>query len=310
MNENEMAQDDEISLFDLWDKLRAGWYYVVGGTLLGVAGAGVALTVLPPKYEAVAVIQVGQVGQVGKDGQVGEAAQTSSVPVEPATQAVERMKSPAFQMKVAKAAGVQEWVDALLRSTGATTQYISLQIVKATATPGPGGAPLIELRANGVSPEVARKIAEASIGELAKRQLELAKPTIEKMRIDLTIARDKVASAERELESIQKQVANVGVKDDRFTQLALMANMRLQNESQLFRLRQLIGALETALTVPYTQPAEVLEDIFVTDRPVSPKKTLLLALGAIGGLLAGVVSVFFVDAWQRAKRGRAGRAAS
>lgn len=31
MNENEMAQDDEISLFDLWEKLREGWHYVVGG---------------------------------------------------------------------------------------------------------------------------------------------------------------------------------------------------------------------------------------------------------------------------------------
>ena len=30
MNENEMMQDDEISLFDLWEKLRDGWRYVVG----------------------------------------------------------------------------------------------------------------------------------------------------------------------------------------------------------------------------------------------------------------------------------------
>jgi uncharacterized protein involved in exopolysaccharide biosynthesis len=307
MNENEMMQNDEISLFDLWGKLRDGWRYVVGGTLIGLVGAGAAIALIPPKYEAVAVIQVGQVGQLGQLGQVGQAGQTSSVPVEPATQAVERMKSPAFQMKVAKAAGVQEWVDALLRSTGATTKYLALQIVKATATPGPGGAPLIELRASAESAEVARKIAEATIGELAKRQLELARPTVEKMRLDLMIAKDNLASAEKELENIHRLVANVGVKDDRFSQLSLMTNLRVSKELEFFKQRQVIAALETALAVPYTQPAEVLEDIFVTDRPVSPRKKLLLALGLVGGMLAGVVLVFFVDAWRRARRERAGR---
>lgn len=34
----------------------------------------------------------------------------------------------------------------------------------------------------------------------------------------------------------------------------------------------------------------------------APKKTLLLVLGLIGGLMVGVAAVFFVDAWRRAKR--------
>ena len=38
MNENEMVQDDEISLFDLWERLRAGWRYVAGGTAIGLLG--------------------------------------------------------------------------------------------------------------------------------------------------------------------------------------------------------------------------------------------------------------------------------
>ncbi len=300
-----MMQDDEISLFDLWEKLRDGWRYVVGGTVLGLAGAGVALVMLPPKYEAVAVVQVGQVGQVGVPGQPGQAV---NVPVEPATQAVERMKTPAFQLKVAEASGNQAWVEDLMRSTAATTKYISLQIVKATATPG--SAPLIELKANAATPELATKIADASIKELAKRESELAKPMIDKMQLDLAIARERLVSAERELEAINKLVVNAGVKDDRFTQLSLMTDLRVQKESEVFRQRQAINALETALGVPYTQPAEALEGVFVTDKPVSPKKGLLLALGLIGGLLSGVVSVFFINAWRRAKRERMVRTAA
>jgi uncharacterized protein involved in exopolysaccharide biosynthesis len=300
MNENDVVHEDEISLFDLWEKLRDGWRLVLGGTVLGAVCAGATLMVLPPKYEAVAVVQVGQVGQVGQPGQV------VNVAVEPATQAVERMKAPAFQMKVAQAIGNQAWVEDLMRSTNATTKYISLQIVKATATPG--SAPLIELNAKAETPELARKIADASIKELAKREGELAKPMIEKMRQDLAIARERLASAERELGSINKLVVNVGVKDDRFTQLSLMTDLRVQKESDVFRQRQAILALEAALSPPYTQPAEALEEIFVTDKPVSPKKFLLLALGLIGGLLAGVVSVFFADSWRRSKRERVAQA--
>ena len=57
-----MMQEDEINLFDLLDKLRSGWRYVAGGALIGLLGAGLAIAVIPPVYEAVAVIQVGQVG--------------------------------------------------------------------------------------------------------------------------------------------------------------------------------------------------------------------------------------------------------
>lgn len=305
MNENEMMQDDEISLFDLWEKLRDGWHYVVGGTVLGLAGAGIALVMLPPKYEAVAVVQIAQVGQIAY-AQLGQMMQIPSLNVEPATQAVERMKTPAFQTAVAQALGNRAWIDDLQHSTNATAKYISLQLIKATSAQG--ASSLIEVKANASNPEDAKKIADASVKELEKRHAELAKPILEKMHSHLKLAKEKLISAEKELEGINKLVASAGVKDDRFTQLSLMTGLRVQKESELFAQRQAIVALETALSAPSTQPTKAIEAIFVTDKPVSPKKTLLLALGLIGGLLAGVVAVFFVDAWRRAKGERAGRA--
>lgn len=311
MKEDKVACEDEVGVFEVWDKLKTGWRYVLGGTVIGAVCAGVAMIMLPPKYEAVAVVQVGVigvVGQLGGAGAPGHPGQAVNLPVEPATQAVERMKSPAFQLKVAEVIGNQSWVEDLTQSTNATTKYLSLQIVKATATPG--SAPLIELNAKAETPELARKIADASIKELAKRENELARPMIEKMRQDLAIARDRLASAERELESINKLVLNVGVKDDRFTQLSLMTDLRVQKESDVFKQRQAILALETALSAPYTQPAEALEDVFVLDRPVSPKVSLVVTLGLVGGMLLGVLSLFFVDSLQRSRRARAGLAVS
>jgi len=283
MNENEFVQEDEVSLFDLWGKLRDGWRNVGVGSIIGVLGAVAAIALIQPKYEAIAVLQVGQVG-----GQ----------PVESATNAVERMKTSSFQIGLAKRLDQQQWVSDLLNSTTATGKYLSLQVIKATAA---SGVPLIELKASGVSVDDAKKIADASIQELASRHAEVAKPIIDKLRLDLTIAKEKLASAEKELEGINKLVANAGVKDDRFTQLSLMTALRVQKEAELFGQRQAIMALETALSAPATQPAKAIEEAFVTDRPLSPKKSLLIAIGLIGGLLAGVISIFVTDGWRRAK---------
>lgn len=301
MDENDMVQDEEISLFDLWQKLQYGWRYVVGGAVIGLLGAALAITLIPPKYEAMAVVQVGQLGQF-KFAPLGQVEQLPSLPVEPATQAVERMKTPAFQLSVAERLGSQTWIDALQRSSNAATANLSPQVVKATI--GQGALSLIELKATSDSAENAKKIADAAVFELAQRHSEIAKPMIEKMRLDLTIAKEKLASAEKELEGLNKLVANAMVKDDRFTQLSLMTSLRVQKEAELFSQRQMVIALETALNAPATQPAKAIEAVFATDTPVSPKKGLLLALGLVGGLFAGVISVFFVAAWRRAKEGR------
>ena len=292
MNENEVLQDDEISLFDLWEKLREGWKIVGGGTALGIAGALLAIAVTPPKYEAVAVVQVGQVGQV----------KVSGLPVEAPIQTVERMKTPAFQRRVAEALGDEEWLGSIARSSSGTTKDLALQIIKATA--GPDQIPLIELRASGSTQVAAQKKAEAVVGHLIRAHDALAQPALTRMRADLAINREKLTSAERDLENLSKLVASASVKDDRFTQLALMTTLRIEKEAETFTHRQMILALETALGAPATQPATTIEAVFASDKPVSPKKSLLTALGFIGGLLIGVMSVFLADAWRRARKSK------
>lgn len=282
MNENGMAQGDEISLFDLWQKLREGWQYLAGGAVLGLVGAGGALAVLPPKYEAVALVQVGQVGQV---------AQAGPLPVETPAQAAERLKSPSFQLEVAKKLGHEDWVAALSASSSAATRYVTIQVMKTV--------PVIELKASARSPEQARAIADAVIQDLASKHAEIARPMLEKMRADLGITKEKLTTAERELAGLNKMATGVGIKDERFTQLSLIASLRVQKEAEIFGLRQNILAYETALMPPATQMTKALETIYAAGNPVSPKRSLLFPLGGIGGLFAGVVLLFVANAWRR-----------
>jgi LPS O-antigen subunit length determinant protein (WzzB/FepE family) len=301
MNEMQLVEDDETSLFDLWRRLREGWKVVLGMTALGIAAALSAIFMIPPKYEAVAVVQVGVVGQISQIGQAGQI-KVNGVPVETPIQTVERVKTPAFQSRVAEVLGDQQWLGDIVQSNSGQTKDLALQVIKATT--GPDQVPLIELRASSSTRETAQKKAEAVIGQLSKVHAELAQPAVARMRADLAISREKLASAERDLESLTKLGSSASVKDDRFTQLALVTSLRIQKEADTFNQRQMILALETALAAPATQPVKAIEPVFVADRPVSPKKTLLLALGLVGGLLVGVMWVFVADAWKRARECR------
>ncbi len=305
MNQVQLTQDQEMTVFDLSQKLRGGWRHVVGGGAIGLLLAGLGIVLTPPRYEAVAIVQVGQIGQLS-----GTLSLAPSLPVEPPANAVERMKTAAFQSTIAEHLDDQAWIDALRASPSSGTKFLSAQVLKTTVDPRAAASlSLIELKATGDSAENAKKAAEEAVSELARRHSEIAKPLIDKMQVDLMIAKAKLASAEKETESLTRSVANVAIKDDRFTQLSLMTSLRIQKESEFFNQRQIISVLEAAASPPATQPSGAIEPVFVTDKPVSPKKGLLLALGLIGGLFAGVVSVFASDASRRARAERLTRTA-
>lgn len=284
MNENEMI-DDEISLFDLLEKLGQGWRYWLGGSLLGGLAAGTAIFLLPPKFEAVAIVQVGQVGQVG---------QAAPMRVEPPSQAAERIKSPSFRLAVAQQVEDSAWIQALTDSAGTSGDPLAVRVLKT--------APLIELKASAKSPDHARAITNAAIQELARKHDELANATVEKLRSDLSTNKERLSKVELELKGLQKLAAGSSIRDDRFTQLSLIAALRVQKENEVFGLRQSIAAYEAALLPPATQPARALEKIYAGNRPVSPRKTLLLALGLLGGLSAGLLALFVADARKRWKQ--------
>jgi len=294
MNQEEMLPDEEISLFDVWEKLCDGWRGVAGGVALGVAAAGTVIVLTPARFEAVAVVQVGQVGQVGQDNVSGR-------PVEPPAEAVERMKSPTFQRRVAQALGDQQWLDDITRAGTGVTKVLSLQMIKGTAEQQ---VPLIELRASGESSLAALRKAEVTVSELAKVHAELAQPAVARLRADVAIARERLTSAERDLLKLTKLIAATGVRDERFTQIALITSLRIQKEAETYGQRQTIMALETALEPPATQPAHAIEAIFAPEAPASPNKGFLISLGCAGGLLAGLLWVVVRDSWRRTRDAR------
>lgn len=280
MSGTEEFEDDEISLFDLLEKLRAGWRWVLGGVLLGVLGSTALLVLTPPKYEATALLQTGKV---------------AGVVIEDSSTVVERLKAPAFQLEVARDVGDEQWVGQI--EAGRGSSVLSAQVPKTSPS-------MVEVKVRAGSPGEAKKIAAESTAKLIKRQDELSSQVLKKTRFDLAVVNEKLVKAENDLSMLSKTLNGAGVKDERFSQLTLLTSIKLQKESDVFSLRQSVFALEASLLPPATQSARMLEDIFASSVRVSPKKGLLLALGLVGGLLAGVISVFVSNAWRQARERR------
>ena len=280
MRETDDFVEDEVSLFDLWGMLRGGWRLVFGSVVLGVLGAVAAIAFIAPQFEAVALLQTGTV---------------SGSMIEEPTTALERLRSPSFLREIAVEVGDSAWVDQI--DAGVQGRTLVAKIQKATPS-------MIEVRVVTGSPDSSKKIAELSTARLIRRQTELASRVVAKVEFDISVLKEKLGKSESDLTALSKAIDPTNVKNDTFSQLSLLISLRMQRESDSFALRQSIYALENSLLPPLTQPARVLEDIFVSNKPVFPKKGVLLAMGLVAGLLVGVMLVFVSGAWRLARARR------
>jgi len=268
-------EENEVGLFDLLETLRDAWRWLLSGTILGVICASTVLAITSPQYEAVALLQTGKVA-----GNVIEEVPTI----------VERLKSSSFLLEIAQEVGDQNWIDQINAGVG---KNILLAIMP-KATPS-----MVEVRVRAKSSAAAIDIADKATTNLIRRQDVLSSQILKKVHFDLDVAKEKLARTENDLQMLNKALASTKIKDDRFSQLSLLTSMKLQKDSELYGLRQTVFSLEGSLLPPATQPARVLEKIFVPTIPVSPSKSLILGLGLLGGLILGAVVGLVSGAWRR-----------
>lgn len=278
-NQEDWQQEEEISLFDLWETLREGKKIVFGGLLLGLLGAVLAIVLVPTKYEAEASIKIGTV---------------AGNTIESAEVVVQRLLAPSFRMEIAQKLGDIALVGLLTTNAAGEKNMLKASVTK--------GTQLVDLTIYGKSQEQARKLGNLAIDALIERHDALGAITRKKITSDIAISKEKLKVVERELSELERAAIDVArIKDGQFAPASLIASLRVQKQSELFGLRQQITALELSLLPPATQPTQVIEELYVAQKPVSPKKGLLLVLGTIGGLLVGLIAVFISQAWRRGR---------
>lgn len=226
------------------------------------------------------MVQIGQVGQP-------DVGQVTSL-IEPPTRAVERLKLRPFRDGVLASIEIRTSDD----EPRARLYRDSMQVRQLPNTD------LIELKVRGYSPEEARKLAEATISRLQEIHGRLALPSIERLRSQLdTITRElKRAQAERETLLSNTQLRQEIGPGNRFAENVLLGNILATRDAEIRDLQQRRLTLEERLTPSRTYPTSLVEEIFVPERPASPRLVLTVSLAIAGGLAAGMlIALVFQD---------------
>lgn len=264
--------DDEISLHDLWRVLIRRKAWVLGLPLIAMIAAAITVTIIKPQWEAMALIRIGEVGQMvqGSPQQL----------LEPVAQATERMKLKAFKDAVLIDLGLpasdENPESALYRD--------SLQVKSLR------GVDLVELKVRGYSQASAIRFVDATIAHLSKSHNQ-------RMASDLQIIRQA-------LERTDKEIAQIKAERDKLIKLTdlkgkpgFMENVVLtDNVIKLDETLHNLNRVKTSYLVQMgpmrTFPTSALEKISLSDKPVAPRKILIILMAGMLGLFFGGLAAF------------------
>lgn len=238
--------------------------------LLSIAlGVAVAYFVIPSKWEATAVLEVGQVA-----GQ----------PVESSSNAVVRMLHPSFSIGTLKGSS-----GSLAEFDLARSEYKTLKVSQAK------GTQLLEVTLRSKSPNKARDLMQMAISHLQKLHSEMQAVTIDLNIKQIHLLDKEIQAATDELSLLKKRLTeshNWNSFD------ATLSATVLQNKAiDIREMTQKRMLLEEQISPTRTYTTKVVGDIYVSEDPVSPNKVLIIAFALILGLGGGVVLAFVHHAY-------------
>ncbi|MEY4710693.1 MAG: hypothetical protein RIS88_143 [Pseudomonadota bacterium] len=254
---SDIIQDDEISLADILGFLQAHWATIAGTGVAGLLAAGGFLAAVPAKYEAQAMIEMTQIRGGGLNGAV------SLNPIEPASLLIERLKNPT--------AYTPEAIQACAGDAGKLSAAGLAGLVKASIPRNISH--VIEIKVRRATPALAQQCAQGLFEMIRLQQAALVKPHQDEIR--------------RTLEGLVNRFTenqNYVLKTEK---AGLYNVMYLARRDETMYLIQQIDELQRALA--RDAQARLVSPTYATPDPVSPKTALTLALGALGGLMAGLL---------------------
>lgn len=279
------AEDDGLNLWELLDVVKQGWYWLVGGAVVGLVGAVGYVLMVRAQYEATAVIQPATVGMANATTTTTTTT-TKGAEVESTAQTLERLKMPTFYTE-----GLLQACDVKALINGRLTLATA---VKPTLVKGNS---LIQISYRAESPAVAEACVGAVVVQLAKVQAVIAEPIVKTLEEQRKLTKQQLDEAEKFQSQVEKRAMTMDPSDAKFSQAMLLLNAALSKREEISKLRKLYTEQSLMLSEPLTQPARLFEPIYASDKAVFPKKSLTALGGLIGGLVLGGVVLFVRRSW-------------
>jgi len=251
---------DEISMLDIFRFLMGAWKVIIIFEFIGLALSITYLAIVPKQYEAIAKITMAQIGVASNSiNPVG-------INVEETSLLIARLSSPtSFTPPVIAACGLENQASAGL----VLSNLIKLSIPK-------GVANMVELKAFGPTPQVARECAQAVFELIKITQSQIIAPYIEEAKVKLLDDEERLQKAKDLVAKADKTGSAMGAA-------------YLSTRDEIRYLLDEITALKNVVTSNENRTSRLVAPVYVSDMPISPKKRVALAVGLLGGLFLGLL---------------------
>lgn len=272
------ASHNMLTLDQAYDFLCRYGLRLVVGLVIGVLVALAVASVLPKRWEATAILEL---GRIDRDG--------STQLVEPPYQAAARVRLRSLQNSVLRSLGLPlepEGDSELLRRS------LHARVVRDTD--------LVQVQLRAPSPELAERWLEAVIARLTETHAEMLGPTLSRLQREHQEVESDLARALRRQEELLELVGEVpgGSEESTATGALLLNSLMAANDSTIGVLRRREVALREQLDEARSFNIHVLGAIEVSRHPVFPRRVLFMAAGGLLGLLI-VFSYALMREYQR-----------
>jgi uncharacterized protein involved in exopolysaccharide biosynthesis len=267
----QVEQEEKISLADIWAIIKRYKGTVLAVPIIcGIAASVMVTFFTAPQWEASAILKVGQVGQGSK--------------VEPVTHIIVRMQHPSFADGVLNQSGFNP--DELLAAKAIYGGSLKAAKIK--------DADLIEFRLRGYSRDMARTLADNTVSYLQKIHGGMMAADMARINEQIQAANEEMQALKSEMNALEKQL--YGKRDWNSYNATLVAAALQDKTIRLRELAQRKLSLTEQLNPPLTFATEAFADATISEAPVSPRKTFIIGMSILIGLLGGLFIAFASNA--------------
>ncbi len=254
----DLNHQDDISLTDILAFLQEAWKTIAGVGVAGGLSAAGFLAIAPAQYEAEALIEMAQIRSSGPNGTV------ILNSIEPPALLMERLKNASTY--------TSESIRACAPGGGVRFDGESMAGLVKTSIPK-NVTHVAELKIRRATPALAEQCAKGLFEMIRLQQAELVKPQQDEMRATLAGLQTRFGENQNYVLKAEKA--------------GLYGMVYLARRDESMYLIQQIDELQRALV--RDAQARLVAPIFASPTAVWPKPALTLVLGAMGGLMLGLM---------------------
>ena len=256
--------DDEISLMDIYEFLVDGWKTILALTFIGTSIGIVTSIVLPEQFEAKASI---------------ESARLISNYVSSHAVLAEKMRSPTY------------YDSKTLAVCTAKDREGSLENLAKSLNPNVAkNSNFVSVSYRAESREDAIRCLEQVLEVVVVRERELAAARLSSVLSNLENLKKKADELRKTVKQLESdRGAQFQFKNIEYSAAALITVTLQSKVQELLATENQISAAESMLKPPNTQDAKFATPIFASEQRVSPRRSLIVIISAMGSLFLGVL---------------------